>query len=114
MHGEAGIAIAHSVLTLGLDGRPPGTSDKGHVMTIIAWILLGLVAGFIGSQIMNRRGEGVVLDIVLGMGGAVVGGFLFQQLGLRGVSGLNLWSLLVAVTGAVVVLGVFHAIRRGL
>ena len=81
-------------------------------MSILAWIVLGLIAGFIASKIVNKTGEGVVLDIILGIVGAVVGGWLFSLLGQGGVSGLNLYSLLVAVVGAVVVLVVYHAIRR--
>ena len=82
-------------------------------MSIIAWIILGLIAGFIGSKIVNRTGEGVLLDIVLGVVGAVVGGFLFNQFGATGVSGLNLYSLLVAVVGAVIVLVIYHLVIRG-
>jgi len=81
-------------------------------MSFIAWIILGLIAGFIGSKLVNKRGEGVILDIVLGIVGAFVGGWLFNTFGASGVSGLNLYSLLVAVVGAVVVLVVYHAIRR--
>jgi uncharacterized membrane protein YeaQ/YmgE (transglycosylase-associated protein family) len=81
-------------------------------MSILAWIVLGLIAGFIGSKIVNNTGSGVILDIILGVVGAVVGGWLFGMFGGTGVSGLNLYSLLVAVVGAVVVLVVFHAIRR--
>ena len=81
-------------------------------MSILAWIVLGLIAGFIGSKIVNRTGEGLVLDIILGVVGAVVGGWLFNQFGASGVSGLNLYSVLVSVVGAVVVLIVYHAIRR--
>ncbi len=79
-------------------------------MSIIAWIVLGLVAGFIGSKIVNKSGEGVLLDIILGVVGAVVGGFLFNLVGAAGVTGFNLWSILVAVLGSVVVLVVYHAI----
>jgi uncharacterized membrane protein YeaQ/YmgE (transglycosylase-associated protein family) len=79
-------------------------------MSIIAWIVLGLIAGFIGSKIVNKRGEGVILDIVLGVVGAVVGGWLFGVFGMSGVSGLNIYSLVVAVIGAVVVLFAYHAI----
>jgi uncharacterized membrane protein YeaQ/YmgE (transglycosylase-associated protein family) len=79
-------------------------------MSIIAWIVLGLVAGFIGSKIVNKRGEGVLLDILLGIVGAVVGGFLFNVFGAVGVTGFNVWSILVAVVGSVVVLAVYHAI----
>ena len=81
-------------------------------MSYLAWIVLGLVAGFIGSKIVNKRGEGLILDIVRGIVGAIVGGWLAGFVGLAGVSGLNLYSLLVAVVGAVVVLLVYHAIRR--
>ncbi len=81
-------------------------------MSFIAWILLGLVAGFIGSKLVNKRGEGFFLDILLGIVGAVVGGWLFRTFGASGVTGLNLYSLLVAVIGAVLVLWVYHAVRR--
>jgi uncharacterized membrane protein YeaQ/YmgE (transglycosylase-associated protein family) len=81
-------------------------------MSYLAWIVLGLLAGFIGSKIVNKRGEGLLLDLVLGIVGAFVGGWLFSLTGSSGVTGLNLYSLLVAVVGAVVVLVVFHALRR--
>ena len=81
-------------------------------MSVIAWIVLGLIAGFLGSKIVNKTGEGVLLDIVLGIVGALVGGFLFQRFGMAGVSGVNLYSILVAVVGAVVVLLLYHAIFR--
>jgi uncharacterized membrane protein YeaQ/YmgE (transglycosylase-associated protein family) len=79
-------------------------------MSIIAWVVLGLVAGFLGSKIVNKRGEGAVLDIILGIVGAVVGGFLFHLIGATGVTAFNLWSLLVAVIGSVVVLSAYHAL----
>jgi uncharacterized membrane protein YeaQ/YmgE (transglycosylase-associated protein family) len=79
-------------------------------MSIIAWIVLGLVSGFIASKIVNKTGEGLLLDVVLGIVGAVVGGFLFHLVGATGVDGFNAWSLFVAVIGAVVVLVVKHAI----
>ena len=83
-------------------------------MSFIAWIVLGLVAGFIASKIVNKSGEGVVLDILLGIVGAVVGGYLFQTFGMAGVTGLNISSILVAVVGAVIFLVIYHAIlRRG-
>ncbi len=82
-------------------------------MSFLAWIVLGLIAGFVGSKLVNKTGEGVLLDIVLGIIGAVVGGYLFNMFGAHGVSGLNLYSLFVAVVGAVVVLVVYHAIRGG-
>jgi uncharacterized membrane protein YeaQ/YmgE (transglycosylase-associated protein family) len=81
-------------------------------MSFLAWIILGLIAGFIGSKIVNKTGEGVLLDIILGIVGAVVGGWLFSLFGAQGVSGLNLYSIFVAVIGAIVVLVVYHALVR--
>jgi uncharacterized membrane protein YeaQ/YmgE (transglycosylase-associated protein family) len=81
-------------------------------MSILAWIVLGLIAGFIGSKIVNKTGEGFVLDIVLGIIGAVVGGYLFNLFGAAGVTGVNIYSLFVAVIGAVLVLVLYHAVRR--
>ena len=82
-------------------------------MPILTWVFLGLIAGFIGSKIVNRTGEGLLLDIVLGVVGAVVGGWLFNTFGHAGVSGLNLYSIMVAVVGAIVVLVVYHAMMGG-
>lgn len=79
-------------------------------MSILGWIILGLIAGFIGSKIVNRRGEGVLLDIVLGIIGAIVGGFVFTSLGATGITGFNIYSMFVAVVGAIIVLVVYHAI----
>ena len=72
-------------------------------MSIIGWLVLGLIAGFIASKIVNKSGEGVILDIVLGVVGAIVGGFLFSLIGAAGVTGFNLYSMFVAVIGSVVV-----------
>jgi len=81
-------------------------------MSIIGWIVLGLIAGFIASKIVNKTGEGIILDIVLGIVGAVVGGFLFDAIGQVGITGFNLWSMFVSVIGAIVVLLVYHAVFR--
>jgi uncharacterized membrane protein YeaQ/YmgE (transglycosylase-associated protein family) len=81
-------------------------------MSILGWLVLGLIAGFIGSKIVNRQGEGLILDIVLGIVGAVVGGFLFTRLGATGITGFNLYSMFVAVIGAIVVLVIYHALFR--
>jgi uncharacterized membrane protein YeaQ/YmgE (transglycosylase-associated protein family) len=81
-------------------------------MSVIAWIVLGLIAGFIASKIVNKAGEGALLDIVLGVIGAVVGGWLFNMFGMPGVTGFNIYSMLVAVLGAIVVLVVYHALFR--
>ena len=77
-------------------------------MSFIAWIILGLIAGFIASKIVNKTGEGLIRDILLGVVGAVVGGWLFRTFGMAGVTGLNLYSLLVAIVGAIVFLLVYH------
>lgn len=81
---------------------------RRDVMSVLAWIVLGLIAGFIGSKLMTNSGRGIVLDIVLGVVGAVVGGVLFRLIGFHGVTGFDLWSLFVAVVGSVVVLGGYH------
>ena len=72
--------------------------------------MLGLIAGFIASKVVNKTGEGTLVDIILGVVGAVVGGFLFNTFGAAGVTGLNLWSILVAAVGAIVVLVIKHAL----
>jgi uncharacterized membrane protein YeaQ/YmgE (transglycosylase-associated protein family) len=81
-------------------------------MSFIAWIILGLIAGFIASKLVNKQGEGFILDVLLGIVGAIAGGWLFNRFGAVGVTGFNLYSLLVAVVGAVLVLVIYHAIRR--
>jgi uncharacterized membrane protein YeaQ/YmgE (transglycosylase-associated protein family) len=81
-------------------------------MSVLAWIVLGLLAGWIASKIVNRRGESPLADILAGIAGAIVGGLLFGIYGATGVSGLNLHSLIVAVAGAVAVLLVYHGFRR--
>ena len=81
-------------------------------MSVLAWIVLGLISGFIASKIVNKSGSGTLMDIVLGIVGAVVGGWLFDTIGHVGVTGLNLYSILVAVVGAVVVLIIYHALLR--
>ena len=79
-------------------------------MSILAWLILGLVSGFIASKLVNRTGSGIVMDLLLGVVGAFVGGFLFTRFGHAGVSGLNLYSFMVATLGAVVVLVIYHAL----
>jgi uncharacterized membrane protein YeaQ/YmgE (transglycosylase-associated protein family) len=79
-------------------------------MSIISWIILGLIAGFIGSKIVHRQGQGFWLNIALGIIGAIVGGFLFEAFGGTGVTGLNIWSMIVAIVGSVVVLVIYNAL----
>jgi uncharacterized membrane protein YeaQ/YmgE (transglycosylase-associated protein family) len=107
-----GIATAVPLLS-GVDSAAPKLEI---LMSILAWVVLGLIAGFIASKLVNRSGEGVIMDILLGIGGALVGGWLFHVFGMHGVTGLNLYSMLVAIVGAAVVLIVYHALvgRSGL
>ncbi|BAB51307.1 GlsB/YeaQ/YmgE family stress response membrane protein [Mesorhizobium japonicum] len=79
-------------------------------MSIISWIILGVIAGFLGSKIVNKTGQGILLDIALGIVGAIVGGLIFSAFGASGVTGLNIYSLVVAVIGAVIVLWAYHQI----
>ena len=79
-------------------------------MSIVGWILLGLIAGWIASKIVNKSGQGFLLDIVLGIVGAIVGGYLFALVGAEGVTGFNVYSMVVAVIGAVIVLIGYHAL----
>jgi uncharacterized membrane protein YeaQ/YmgE (transglycosylase-associated protein family) len=81
-------------------------------MSVLAWIVLGLIAGFIASKIVNSSGQGLLLDIVLGIVGAVVGGYLFTAIGATGVTGFNLYSIFVSIVGACVVLWLYHALSR--
>ena len=81
-------------------------------MSILAWIVLGFLGGFIGGKLVNKTGGGVLFDIVLGIVGAVAGGFVFNVLGHPGVSGLNFYSLVVAVVGSVFLLVIYHSIFR--
>jgi uncharacterized membrane protein YeaQ/YmgE (transglycosylase-associated protein family) len=84
-------------------------------MSLIGWILFGLITGFVASRVVNRQGEGCILNVVLGIAGACVGGFIFTRIGGLGVTGFNLYSMFVAIVGAIVVLVIYHAItgRRG-
>src|ERR1700680_3578465 len=105
------LALAlYSACATGAYGQP-FSGQTGETMSFFAWIVLGLIAGFIGSKIVNRRGEGILLDILLGVVGSFAGGYLFHLFGEPGVSGLNLYSLFVAVVGSVVLLVVFSALR---
>ncbi|HEY2445636.1 MAG TPA: GlsB/YeaQ/YmgE family stress response membrane protein [Rhizomicrobium sp.] len=85
-------------------------------MSILGWIVFGLITGFIASRIVNKRGEGCIVNIVLGLVGSLVGGFIFRQLTEFDVFRFNLVSMFVAIIGAIVVLVIYHALtgRRGL
>jgi uncharacterized membrane protein YeaQ/YmgE (transglycosylase-associated protein family) len=108
--------VLYATCVISADARPRYTlhslTGQTETMSFLAWVVLGLVAGFIGSKIVNRRGEGIVLDVLLGVVGAFTGGWLFHLFGAAGVSGLNLHSLVVAVIGSVAFLVVYHTVRR--
>ena len=81
-------------------------------MTFVTWIILGLVVGFVSSKLANQRGNGLLLDTLLGIVGAVVGGWLFNGIGASGVTRMDLYSVLVAVIGAFVALVVYHLVHH--
>jgi uncharacterized membrane protein YeaQ/YmgE (transglycosylase-associated protein family) len=81
-------------------------------MGMISWLVLGLIAGFISSKLVNKQGEGMLMDIVLGIVGAAVGGFVAHLAGFSGITGFNLYSVLIAVVGSVLVLVLYHAMTR--
>jgi len=90
-------------------GRPEA-AEKEHIVGIISWILLGLVAGFLAGQVMKGGGYGLIGDIVLGIIGAVVGGFLASNLLGLDVNGFNITSILIAFVGACLVIGISRAV----
>jgi len=100
------------VIDLTTLGMQISSRQESSAMSFIAWIVLGLIAGFIGSKLVNHTGEGLIRDVLLGVVGAIIGGYLFNVFGAPGVTGLNLYSLVVAVVGAVVFLIVYHALFR--
>lgn len=82
-------------------------------MGIIAWIVLGALAGWIASKIMGTDAEqGWLANIVVGIVGALIGGFVFNLLGGSGVTGFNIWSLLVATLGSLILLSILKAFKK--
>ncbi len=81
-------------------------------MSILAWLIVGLVGGFLASKVVNKTGSGLLMDIVLGVVGAMVGGFIFNYFGHSAATGINLYSIFVAFVGAVIVLLIYHAVIR--
>ena len=79
-------------------------------MSVLGWIILGLISGFVASKVVNDRGEGCFLNIALGLVGAMVGGWLFTAIGGSSITGFNLYSMFVAIIGAIVALVLWHAI----
>jgi uncharacterized membrane protein YeaQ/YmgE (transglycosylase-associated protein family) len=87
-------------------------SQQDSASSFAAWIVLGLVVGFIGSKILNKTRHGLRRDCLIGIVGAIVGGFFSHLLGNPGVKGMDFYSLIVAVVGAAVFLIVYHAVFR--
>ena len=79
-------------------------------MSVIGWIFVGLIAGFLASKVVNKTGEGFIRDVLLGIVGAFIGGWLFTAMGSAGVTGFNIWSIFVAFVGGVIVLVLYHAV----
>ena len=79
-------------------------------MSFVVWIILGLVAGYIANQIVYREGQGLWLNMGLGIVGAIVGGMIFSLLGGAGITGINPYSLIVAVVGSIIVLWIYNAV----
>ena len=82
------------------------------VMSILAWIILGLIVGFIANKLLDKTGEGARMNIVLGGIGAVFGGELINKLGIAGATWLNMWNVLVSVSCAALFLVVYNALAR--
>ena len=83
-----------------------------EIILFVAWAVLGLAAGYIGSQLANRRGKGVLPDIILGLVGALAGGWSYYAFGPPSVNGLHLYSHFAAVIGSLVLLLPYYALRR--
>ena len=115
-------AIAVVLYSLTMSNRLVAISDRtgmlilnrqeSSTLAFIAWILIGLVTGFVGSKILNKTGRGLARDCLIGIVGALVGGFLSNLVGKPGGPGLDLYSLFVAVVGAVVFMIIYHALFR--
>jgi uncharacterized membrane protein YeaQ/YmgE (transglycosylase-associated protein family) len=88
----------------------------GIHMSVLGWVIFGLITGFIASKVVNSKGEGCLINIALGVVGALVGGWIFTMIGGSGITGFNLYSMLVAIVGAIVVLVGYQAItdRKGI
>lgn len=82
-------------------------------MSILAWIVVGIIAGFLGRSVVPGEGPGgLVGDLVIGVVGALIGGWVFNSFGNPGVSGLNVWSIVVAFVGSVVLLLIMRMFRQ--
>src|SRR5260370_25619085 len=99
-----------SIMDAGMLALMVTQRQQDSAMSFFAWIVLGLIAGYVGSKLVNRTGEGLIRDVLLGIVGAIVGGFLFNLFGAPGVTGIHLYSLLVAGVRAGILFGILFAI----
>jgi uncharacterized membrane protein YeaQ/YmgE (transglycosylase-associated protein family) len=107
------LGISNRLLTISTrTGMPILNRREGSTLAFVAWIVIGLVTGFIGSKILNKTGRSLGRDCLIGIVGAFVSGFLANLLGKSGGPGLDLYSLLVAAVGAAVFMIVYHALFR--
>ena len=88
------------------------TRQENSAIAFVSWIVIGLLAGLLGSKLLNRRSRILVTYVLFSIMGAIVGGFLANLLGRPGTRGVDLYSLLVSLVGAAVFLLVYHALFR--
>ncbi|GEM_PF-191379 len=105
-------SIAFAMLLITSPALAQTSNEAAEGAGFVAWILVGLIGGYLASRVVNKRGEGMLRDIILGIIGGIIGGMIFRAFGGHGVTGFNLWSILVAFVGGVVLLLIYHAIRR--
>lgn len=107
------LSMSNRLLSIGnRTGMPILDPQESSTLSLVAWIVIGLVTGFIGSKILNKTGRGLGRDCLIGVVGALVSGFLANLLGTPGGSGLDVYSLVVAAVGAIVFMIVYHALFR--
>ncbi len=107
------LSLSNRLVSIGdRTGMPILNRQESSTLSFVAWIVIGLVTGFIGSKILNKTGRGLGRDCLIGIVGAFVSGFLANLLGKPGGPGLDLYSLVVAAVGAVVFMIVYHALFR--
>ncbi len=107
------MSMSNRLLSIGdRAGMPMLNAQESSTLSFVAWIVIGLVTGFIGNKILNKTGHGLTRDCLIGIVGAFISGFLANLLGTRGGPGLDLYSLVVAAVGAVVFMIIYHALFR--
>jgi uncharacterized membrane protein YeaQ/YmgE (transglycosylase-associated protein family) len=96
---------------MGLETEGIGDTEIMDQMGFFTWLIVGAIAGWLAGKVMGTsRQQGLLLDIVVGIAGALIGGFLFNQIGRDGATGFNVWSIFVAFTGAVILLALIRLV----